>query len=62
VFGVAPGAFAEYACNGESKLKPANVSFGKQAVPVAAFTALQVPRQDRFSRGKRFSLTGRLAA
>jgi len=44
VFGVAPGAFAEYACNGESKfaLKPANVSFeAAAAVPVAAFTALQ---------------------
>ncbi|MBN2385631.1 MAG: NAD(P)-dependent alcohol dehydrogenase [Anaerolineales bacterium] len=44
VFGVAPGAFAEYACNGESKfaLKPANVSFeAAAAVPVAALTALQ---------------------
>jgi len=44
VFGVAPGAFAEYVCNGESKfaLKPANVSFEEAAaVPVAAFTALQ---------------------
>lgn len=44
VFGVAPGSFAEYVCNGESKfaLKPANVSFeAAAAVPVAAFTALQ---------------------
>jgi NADPH:quinone reductase-like Zn-dependent oxidoreductase len=44
VFGVCPGSFAEYACNGESKfaLKPANVSFEvAAAVPVAAFTALQ---------------------
>ena len=44
VFGVAPGAFAEYACNGASKfvLKPANLSFeAAAAVPVAAFTALQ---------------------
>jgi NADPH:quinone reductase-like Zn-dependent oxidoreductase len=44
VFGVAPGAFAEYVCNGESKfvLKPANLSFeAAAAVPVAAFTALQ---------------------
>ena len=44
VFGVAPGSFAEYVCNGESKfaLKPANVSFEQAAaVPVAAFTALQ---------------------
>ena len=44
VFGVAPGAFAEYVCNGENKfaLKPANISFEEAAaVPVAAFTALQ---------------------
>ena len=44
VFGVAPGAFAEYVCNSESKfaLKPANVSFEEAAaIPVAAFTALQ---------------------
>lgn len=44
VFGVAPGSFAEYACNGESKfvLKPANVSFeAAAAVPVAGLTALQ---------------------
>lgn len=44
VFGVAPGSFAEYACNDESKfvLKPANVSFeAAAAVPVAALTALQ---------------------
>ena len=44
VFGVAPGAFAEYACNGADKfvLKPANISFAEAAaVPVAAFTALQ---------------------
>jgi NADPH:quinone reductase-like Zn-dependent oxidoreductase len=44
VFGVAPAAFAEYACNGESKfvLKPANISFeAAAAVPVAALTALQ---------------------
>lgn len=47
VFGVAPGSFAEYVCNGESKfaLKPANVSFKQAAaVPVAAFTALQALR------------------
>ena len=44
VFGVAPSAFAEYACASESKiaLKPANVSFeAAAAVPVAALTALQ---------------------
>jgi NADPH:quinone reductase-like Zn-dependent oxidoreductase len=44
VFGVSPGSFAEYTCNGASKfaLKPPNVSFEEAAaVPVAAFTALQ---------------------
>jgi NADPH:quinone reductase-like Zn-dependent oxidoreductase len=44
VFGVAPGAFAEYVANGASKfaLKPARVSFEQAAaVPVAAVTALQ---------------------
>ncbi len=44
VFGVAPGAFAEYACAAENKLalKPANLSFeAAAAVPIAAFTALQ---------------------
>lgn len=50
VFGVAPGAFAEYVANGESKfaLKPDNVSFEEAAaVPVAAFTALQGLRDSR---------------
>jgi NADPH:quinone reductase-like Zn-dependent oxidoreductase len=44
LFGIAPGAFAEYVCNGASKfaLKPVNLSFeAAAAVPVAAFTALQ---------------------
>ncbi len=44
VFGVAPGAFAEYACAAENKLalKPANLSFeAAAAVPLASFTALQ---------------------
>ena len=44
VFGVAPGAFAEYVANGASKFahKPANISFEQAAAtPVAAFTALQ---------------------
>jgi NADPH:quinone reductase-like Zn-dependent oxidoreductase len=44
VFGVAPGAFAEYALAAETKLalKPANLSFeAAAAVPVAALTALQ---------------------
>ncbi len=44
VFGVCPGAFAEYACASESKLaiKPGNVTFEQAAsAPVAALTALQ---------------------
>ncbi len=44
VFGVAGGAFAEYARASESKivLKPANITFEQAAaVPVAALTALQ---------------------
>jgi len=44
VFGVATGAFAEYACADENELalKPANSSFeDAAAVPVAALTALQ---------------------
>lgn len=44
VFGVATGAFAEYACADESKiaLKPANVPFDlAAATPVAGCTALQ---------------------
>ena len=44
VFGVCPGACAEYACALEDKLalKPANLSFEEAAaVPVAAVTALQ---------------------
>ncbi len=44
VFGVCPGAFAEYACASQDKLalKPANISFEEAAaVPVAALSALQ---------------------
>jgi NADPH:quinone reductase-like Zn-dependent oxidoreductase len=44
VFGVCPGACAEYACASEDKLalKPANISFEEAAaIPVAALTALQ---------------------
>jgi NADPH:quinone reductase-like Zn-dependent oxidoreductase len=44
VFGVAPGAFAEYACTPESIVaaKPASLSFEQAAaVPVAGLTALQ---------------------
>ena len=47
VFGVSPGSFAEYTCNGASKfaVKPGNVSFEEAAaVPVAALTALQALR------------------
>jgi len=50
VFGVAPGAFAEYAVNGASKFvhKPTNLSFQQAAaVPVGAFTALQGLRDKR---------------
>ena len=46
-FGVAKGAFAEYACAPEAKLarKPASVSFEQlAAVPVAGLTALQALR------------------
>ncbi|MBI3158076.1 MAG: NAD(P)-dependent alcohol dehydrogenase [Chloroflexi bacterium] len=44
VFGVCPGAFAEFVCAKETKLahKPANVSFEAAAAsPVVGFTALQ---------------------
>jgi NADPH:quinone reductase-like Zn-dependent oxidoreductase len=47
VYGVAPGAAAEYAAAREDKiaLKPSNVSFEEAAaVPIAAFTALQAVR------------------
>lgn len=62
VFGVAPGSFAEYACNGESKfaLKPAKVSFeAAAAVPVAAFTALQGLRdKGRIQAGQKVLIDG----
>lgn len=62
VFGVAPGAFAEYACNGASKfaLKPANVSFEEAAaVPVAALTALQGLRdKGRIQPGQKVLIDG----
>jgi NADPH:quinone reductase-like Zn-dependent oxidoreductase len=47
VYGVAPGAAAEYAAAREDKiaLKPSNASFEEAAaVPIAAFTALQAVR------------------
>jgi NADPH:quinone reductase-like Zn-dependent oxidoreductase len=49
VFGVAPGAFAEYALASEGRLvtKPANLSFEQAAaIPVAAMTALQGLRDE----------------
>lgn len=62
VFGVAPGAFAEYACNAASKfaLKPAHVSFeAAAAVPVAAFTALQGLRdKGRIQAGQKVLIYG----
>jgi NADPH:quinone reductase-like Zn-dependent oxidoreductase len=62
VFGVAKGAFAEYACAGETKLalKPDNVSFeAAAAVPVAAFTALQALRDKcRIQPGQKVLING----
>lgn len=62
VFGVAPGAFAEYACAGKSKLalKPATLSFeAAAAVPVAAFTALQGLRdKGRIQPGQKVLIHG----
>ncbi len=62
VFGVAPGAFAEYACAAENKLalKPANLSFeAAAAVPIAAFTALQGLRdKGRIQPGQKVLING----
>ena len=62
VFGVCPGAIAEYACSVEDKLalKPANTSFeGAAAVPVAAVTALQGLRdKGRIQRGQKVLVDG----
>jgi NADPH:quinone reductase-like Zn-dependent oxidoreductase len=62
VFGVAAGAFAEYACAAENKLslKPANLSFeAAAAVPLAAFTALQGLRdKGRIQPGQRVLIYG----
>jgi NADPH:quinone reductase-like Zn-dependent oxidoreductase len=62
VFGVCPGAFAEYACSIEDKLalKPANKSFeDAAAVPVAAITALQGLRdKGRIQRGQKVLVDG----
>ena len=62
VFGVCPGACAEYACALEDKLalKPANLSFeDAAAVPVAAITALQGLRdKGRIQRGQKVLVDG----
>jgi len=62
VFGVAKGAFAEYACAAENKLalKPANLSFeAAAAVPIAAFTALQGLRdKGRIQPGQKVLIYG----
>jgi NADPH:quinone reductase-like Zn-dependent oxidoreductase len=62
VFGVCPGAFAEYACASEDKLalKPAAISFeDAAAVPVAAVTALQGLRdKGRIRRGQAVLVDG----
>jgi len=62
VFGVGPGAFAEYARASESKiaLKPAQLSFEQAAaVPVAAMTALQGLRdKGRVQAGQKVLING----
>jgi NADPH:quinone reductase-like Zn-dependent oxidoreductase len=62
VFGVCPGAFAEYACAHEDKLalKPVNTTFeDAAAVPVAAITALQGLRdKGRIQRGHKVLVDG----
>lgn len=62
VFGVARGAFAEYACAKESRLalKPANATFEQAAaVPVAGLTALQGLRNKGcIQPGQRILITG----
>jgi NADPH:quinone reductase-like Zn-dependent oxidoreductase len=62
VFGVAAGAFAEYACNSESAfvMKPPNMTFEQAAaVPVAALTALQGLRdKGKIQPGQRVLING----
>jgi len=62
VFGVAPGAFAEYVCAPETTiaLKPANVSFESAAAsPVAGCTALQSLRDTgRLQPGQEVLING----
>jgi NADPH:quinone reductase-like Zn-dependent oxidoreductase len=62
VFGLAPGAFAEYACNSESAfvMKPRNMTFEQAAaVPVAGLTALQALRKKgKVQRGQKVLING----
>lgn len=62
VFGVGPGAFAEYARASEKKLalKPADLSFEQAAaVPVAALTALQALRDTgKLKAGQKVLING----
>lgn len=62
VFGVAPGAFAEYALASEGRLvtKPASLSFEQAAaIPVAAMTALQGLRDEaKIQPGQRVLING----
>jgi NADPH:quinone reductase-like Zn-dependent oxidoreductase len=62
VFGTCHGAFAEFACAGESKivLKPARMTFEQAAsIPVAALTALQGLRDTgRIATGERVLING----
>jgi NADPH:quinone reductase-like Zn-dependent oxidoreductase len=62
VFGVSPGAFAEYAPISERRaaLKPANLTFEQAAaVPVAAVTALQALRDSgHLQKGQKVLING----
>ena len=61
VFGVARGAWAEYACASESGIvaKPDNVTFDEAAsVTVGAMTALQALRRGNIQRGDRVLING----
>lgn len=61
VYGVAPGAFAEYAVTTPDKLapKPANVSFAEAAVvPISAGTALQALAGAKVQPGQSVLVTG----
>lgn len=62
VFGLCPGAFAEYACGAETALaaKPAGLPFEQAAaVPLAGLTALQGLRDvGRIRAGQRVLITG----